>query len=231
VESLCLYKVPVNYYHVQLCTLRLDTCEIKFLILGGSTLGGKDMGVSQQAIADALGLSRTTVTKILNRDPKYSASEATRDLVFSTAEKMGYDFTTIRRPFKREYGRTEVNANCEIQIYLEGSDTAFDKGLATARNIGVGGALITDMKLPKNALPLSRFTIRLRVVDIPQLTELQGDCQVVRLSDSLEGRPELGVKFVNASVNDRKLLKDFVDHCTAQQAAARLAKMEPAAKQ
>jgi DNA-binding LacI/PurR family transcriptional regulator len=49
------------------------------------------MGVSQQAIADALGLSRTTVTKILNRDPKYSASEATRDLVFSTAEKMGYD--------------------------------------------------------------------------------------------------------------------------------------------
>ena len=44
------------------------------------------MGVSQQAIADALGLSRTTVTKILNRDPKYSASEGTRDLVFKTAE-------------------------------------------------------------------------------------------------------------------------------------------------
>src|ERR1700760_5002248 len=115
--------------------------------------GDLNMGVSQQAIADALGLSRTTVTKILNRDPKYSASEATRDLVFSTAEKMGYDFTTIRRPFKREYGRTEVNARCEIEIYLEGSEQPFDKGEATARNIGVGGALITELRLPKNALP------------------------------------------------------------------------------
>src|SRR3954464_10050448 len=98
------------------------------------------MAVSQQDIADALGLSRTTVTKILNRDPKYSASEATRDLVFNTAEKMGYDFTTIRRPFKREYGRTEINAKCTIEVFTEHDNQLFDKGEATARNIGVGGA-------------------------------------------------------------------------------------------
>src|SRR5512141_3362434 len=98
------------------------------------------MGVSQQAIADALGLSRTTVTKILNRDPKSSASESTRDLVFRTAEKMGYDFTTIRRPFKREYGRTEINAKCNIELVMEDGQL-FDKGSAVARNIGVGGAL------------------------------------------------------------------------------------------
>src|SRR5919205_786285 len=112
------------------------------------------MGVSQQSIAEKLGLSRTTVTKILNRDPKYSASESTRDLVFSTAEKMGYDFTTIRRPFKREYGRTEVNAKCHIEILSEDDNNQiFDKGDATARNIGVGGALLTNLKLPKNCLP------------------------------------------------------------------------------
>src|SRR5438876_11041380 len=101
------------------------------------------MAVSQQDIADALGLSRTTVTKILNRDPKYSASESTRDLVFSTAEKMGYDFTTIRRPFKREYGRTEINTKCHVEIMAE--DKLFDQGEATARNIGIGGALLTNL--------------------------------------------------------------------------------------
>lgn len=179
------------------------------------------MPVSQQSIADALGLSRTTVTKILNRDPKYSASEATRDLVFKTAEKMGYDFTTIRRPFKREYGRTELNAACHIEVVLE-SNEIFDQGEAVARNIGVGGALITGIKLPKDVLPLKPFTIRVRFVDLPALANLVGECQVVRLTDSSEaGEPELGVKFINATVSDRKILKDFVDHVAAQRQAAR----------
>src|ERR1035441_10314611 len=183
------------------------------------------MGVSQQAIADALGLSRTTVTKILNRDPKYSASETTRDLVFTTAEKMGYDFTTIRRPFKREYGRTEVNVKCDIEICTEG-DGVFDRGEATARNISVGGALLTEMRLPKNCLPLSKFTIRCRFALLPVLANLVGECQVVRLTDSQDKvTPELGVKFINANVNDRKILKDFIDNQVADHNAIRIAKM------
>ncbi|HYF49119.1 MAG TPA: PilZ domain-containing protein [Planctomycetota bacterium] len=187
------------------------------------------MGVSQQAIADALGLSRTTVTKILNRDPKYSASESTRDLVFSTAEKMGYDFTTIRRPFKREYGRTEVNTRAIIEILSEGDNAVWDKGEAIARNVGVGGALLTSLKLPKNSLPLSKFSIKCRFLDIPQLADLTGECQVVRITDSSEGHPELGVRFINASVSDRKAIKDFVDAQAAEQQAARAAAMSKAA--
>jgi len=184
------------------------------------------MGVSQQSIADALGLSRTTVTKILNRDPKYSASESTRDLVFNTAEKMGYDFTTIRRPFKREYGRTEINARCQIEILCDDEKSIFDKGEATARNIGVGGALLTSMKLPRNCLPLSKFSIRCHFTDMPQLANLVGECQVVRITDSLDhGCPELGVKFINTSVSDRKILKDFIDLRAAEQQAARAAAM------
>jgi hypothetical protein len=179
------------------------------------------MGISQQMIAEALGLSRTTVTKILNRDPKYSASEATRDLVFNTAEKMGYDFTTIRRPFKREYGRTEINAKCAIEVITDDGQL-FDKGEATARNIGVGGGLLTDLKLPRNVLPLSRFTIRCYFHDLPQLANLIGECQVVRVTDSVDqDKPELGVRFVNATVSDRKVLKDFIDAQAAQKAAAR----------
>jgi len=183
------------------------------------------MAVSQQDIADALGLSRTTITKILNRDPKYSASEDTRDLVFKTAEKMGYDFTTIRRPFKREYGRTEVNAKCDIEIVTQEDNQLFDKGQAIARNIGVGGVLLTHLSLPRNCLPLSRFSIRCHFVDMPTLADLTGECQVVRLADSAEvGCPELGVRFINATVSDRKALKDFVDARLAEKEAAKLAR-------
>jgi len=183
------------------------------------------MAVSQQDIADALGLSRTTVTKILNRDPKYSASEDTRDLVFKTAEKMGYDFTSIRRPFKREYGRTEVNARCDVEIVTQDDNQLFDKGQAVARNIGVGGVLLTDLRLPRNCLPLSRFCIRCHFVDMPTLADLTGECQVVRLADSTDaGRPELGVRFINATVSDRKALKDFVDARLAEKEAAKQAK-------
>ena len=183
------------------------------------------MAVSQQAIADKLGLSRTTVTKILNRDPKYSASETTRDLVFSSAEKMGYDFTTIRRPFKREYGRTEVNVKCLIEI-ISDDKQVFDKGEATARNIGVGGALLTSLKLPRNCLPLSKFTIKCHFSDLPLISSLVGECQVVRITDSLDqGCPELGVRFVNATISDRKIIKEFIDLRTAEQLAARAVAM------
>lgn len=179
------------------------------------------MGVSQQAIADYLGLSRTTITKILNRDPKYSASEGTRDRVFRVAEQLGYDFTTIRRPFKREYGRTEINASCRMEVVLENGEV-FDRGEAVARNISIGGALLVNIRLPKNVLPLSNFTIRLRFVALPALANVTGECQVVRITDSAEaGKPEVGVKFINTSVEDRKLLKDFIDHQVAAREAAR----------
>lgn len=182
------------------------------------------MAVSQQEIADAVGLSRTTVTKILNRDPKYSASDETRDLVFNTAEKMGYDFTSIRRPFKREYGRTNINAKCQIEIVTLEDNQVFDQGEALAHNIGVGGALLTHLHLPRNCLPLSRFVIRCHFRDTPILSELTGECQVVRIADSEEaGSPELGVKFINTTVDDRKVLKDYVDACIAEKQAKKLA--------
>jgi transcriptional regulator with XRE-family HTH domain len=194
----------------------------------GVRQGAARMGVSQQTIASTLGLSRTTVTKILNRDPKYSSSLQTRDMVFRLAEEMGYDFTTIRRPFKREYGRTEINAPCRIELILQGGEI-FDVGEAVARNIGVGGVLLTSIRLPKNVLPLANFILRVRFLDLPDLAGLSGECQVVRIADSSEaGKPELGVKFINTTLTDRKTLKDFIDRQVAARQAARQAARDAA---
>ncbi len=176
------------------------------------------MKVNQQAIADLLDLDRTTVTKILNRDPKYSASDATKERVFRAAELLGYDFTTIRRPFKREYGRSDINSPCEVTLTLE-DGTVFDSGRAVVRNLSVGGALISNIRTARQVLPLQNFTMLLEFPDesdeAPSFDSLQGlvgECEIVRLAGSTEdGEPELGVRFINATHRDRRRIQEFVD--------------------
>lgn len=41
-------------------------------------------------IADILGLSNATVSRVLNHDPDFSVSEETRKAIFKTAEEIGY---------------------------------------------------------------------------------------------------------------------------------------------
>jgi transcriptional regulator with XRE-family HTH domain len=169
------------------------------------------MAVSQKDIAEYLGIDRSTVTKVLNRDPRYSASEKTRELIFRTAERLGYDFTAIRRPFKREYGRVNIAAKAKLELLNE-DGSLFDEGEATITNLSIGGALLTDMHTGMMMLPLKPFSIRLGLVDVPELADLQGECELVRISE--RGQPgnfQLGVKFVNAKLRDRRRIREFVE--------------------
>ena len=50
-----------------------------------------DRKVGQQDIADALGLSRSLVTKVLSHDPMFRVAPETRELVLNKAHEMGYD--------------------------------------------------------------------------------------------------------------------------------------------
>jgi transcriptional regulator with XRE-family HTH domain len=169
------------------------------------------MAVSQKDIAEYLGIDRSTVTKVLNRDPRYSASEKTRELIFRTAERLGYDFTAIRRPFKREYGRVNVAAKAKIELLNE-DGSLFDEGDAIITNLSIGGALLTNMRTGMMMLPLKPFSIQVSIVDVPELAELQGECELVRISDRGEsGDFQLGVRFVNAKLRDRRRIREFVE--------------------
>jgi transcriptional regulator with XRE-family HTH domain len=175
------------------------------------------MAVSQKDIAEYLGMDRSTVTKVLNRDPRYSASEKTRDLIFRTAERLGYDFTAIRRPYKREYGRIEIGARGTVAL-LTGHDTLFDQGEATVRNLSIGGALLTGIRTSKMVLPLEPFRIRLRLVDVPELADLDGECELVRISErDSHGEPQLGVRFVDVKLRDRRRIREFVEEKLRQE--------------
>ena len=169
------------------------------------------MAVSQKDIAEYLGIDRSTVTKVLNRDPRYSASEKTRELIFRTAERLGYDFTAIRRPFKREYGRVPVDTRTRIELRSE-DGSLFDEGEALIHNLSIGGALLADIRTGMMMLPLKPFSIRLTLTEVPELADLRGECELVRISDrGGQGAFQLGVKFVNAKLRDRRRIREFVD--------------------
>ncbi len=177
------------------------------------------MRVNQKAIANLLGLDRTTVTKILNRDPKYSASEATKERVFRAAEMLGYDFDTIRRPFKREFGRASIETPVKVTVTLE-DGTIFQEGVAVVRDLSAGGALLADVRLGRQVLPLTNFTILVRFKDVPELAGLVGECEMVRMAGSSEtGEPEIGVRFINATHRDRRLIQEFVESRTDDSAS------------
>lgn len=168
------------------------------------------MRVSQQDIADKLSLSRTTVTKILNRDPNYSAAEKTRNLVFKTAEELGYDFSTIRRPFKRQHGRKGAGVEANLVILLK-SGEVFDEGEGLVKDISAGGARLAQVSMHRGVLPLKPFTLTLRVKGISDLKDIICECQVVRLGElDQDEKPELGVKFVNITNRDRVRIQQYV---------------------
>lgn len=52
--------------------------------------------IDQQAIADKIGVSRSTVTRVLRRDPSHRISPETRRLILDTASKMGYSPRRLR---------------------------------------------------------------------------------------------------------------------------------------
>ncbi|MFH1706561.1 MAG: LacI family DNA-binding transcriptional regulator [Planctomycetota bacterium] len=169
------------------------------------------MRVTQQDVAEKVGLSRTTVTKILNRDPRYITSEDTRQRVYKAAEELGYNFTQVRRPFRREYGRADMTASAIITIVFKDGEV-FDKGTATVRNVSAGGALLTDISLPKSVLPLRRFSIIMRIRDVDDLADLVGECEIVRFFD-IDGHETavVGVRFLSISKHDRKRIEEFVN--------------------
>lgn len=167
--------------------------------------------ITQEDVARCLGIDRTTVTKILNRDSGYSASPETRERVYEVARALGYDFGAIRRPYRREYGRAVVSAHAELAVLLE-DGSAYDTGTCTVLNLSAGGALLGELKTHKMALPLANFTIRLGLRMLAGISPITGQCEVVRLARASDtGQPELGVRFVDLPERERKGIEQWVE--------------------
>jgi DNA-binding LacI/PurR family transcriptional regulator len=60
------------------------------------------MAVTSNDIADRLGISQPTISRILNGDPSYKVAPATRELIIATAAEMGYQPNALARSLRRK---------------------------------------------------------------------------------------------------------------------------------
>lgn len=159
--------------------------------------------VTQVEIARRVGLDVSSVNKILNRRQGPVFRKETIRLVFKTARAMGYDFGKLKFTHRRKYPRAEVSIGAEFLVY--GKDGAlYDQGVATVRDLSLGGARVSDVALPQGTFPTEPFTIVMRLMQKP-LEDVEVTGRVVRLHQN--GVLAFGIEFLKVDAGLQKRIR------------------------
>ena len=147
--------------------------------------------VTQGEIARRLGLDVSSVNKILNKRAGPVFRKDTIKKVFKTARELGYDFGKLKYTHRRQYERREVAIGAEVLIVSK-DGAVYDQGVATIRDISLGGARVADLATPLGSLPTEPFTLTLRPMQKP-LDDMELSGHIVRLH--MNGATTFGIEF------------------------------------
>jgi c-di-GMP-binding flagellar brake protein YcgR len=159
--------------------------------------------VTQGEIARRLGLDVSSVNKILNKRPGPVFRKDTIKKVFKTARELGYDFGKLKYTHRRQFERREVAIGAEVTIIAKGG-TVYDTGVATIRDISLGGARVADLTTPLGTLPTEPFTLTIKPMQKP-LDEMELSGRIVRLH--MNGAITYGVEFSKMDAASARKLK------------------------
>lgn len=162
--------------------------------------------VTQVEIARRVGLDVSSVNKILNRRQGPVFRKDTIKKVFRLAREMGYDFSRLKFTHRRKHPRIECSIGAEFLVYSR-DGSVYDQGVATIRDLSLGGARVTDVALPQGTLPTEPFTVGLKPMQKP-LEELELTGRVVRLFTN--GAVQYGIEFVRVDATAQKKLRKVV---------------------
>jgi transcriptional regulator with XRE-family HTH domain len=198
--------------------------------------------VTQKEIAEIVGIHPATVSKILNRESDYTSVDI-KQKVFALAMELGYDFTQLKSVQTRKNTRKPVNLPVQVIIVMINKspttdaepqrspdyfgEVVWDTGQARVCDISQSGALLADLQLNKNALPLQPFRLKLVLEPPPDgragafggagivmpnppqagLAENTLSCQVVRLET--HDQIKVGLKFETVPEETRNRLAEL----------------------
>jgi transcriptional regulator with XRE-family HTH domain len=159
--------------------------------------------VTQVEIARRVGLDVSSVNKILNQRKGPVFRKETVRKVFKVARELGYDFGRLKFQHRRRHPRRTVSLGVEVCIYRK-DGAVYDQGMATLRDISLGGARLCDLTLPSNTLPVEPFSVGLRPMLKPgDNVEIPG--RIVRLH--VNGSIAYGVEFAGVDAALEKKLR------------------------
>jgi transcriptional regulator with XRE-family HTH domain len=162
--------------------------------------------VTQVEIAEKLGLDVSSVNKILHGVPGLKWKEETVRAVFDAARELGYDLDKIKFRHNREYPRIPTALPAQIEVELP-DKVIVDRGTAKIKNLSLGGARLTEIKLEKDSIPIEPFFLLVHPKGVAFKSEPLR-AQVVRLT--MNGRVEFGVKFQNIDAGMAKTLRKMM---------------------
>lgn len=158
------------------------------------------MRVTQQLIADKLGLTQSTVARILNKNPRDTYSPDTVKRVLETARDLGY---TINH--KRTFMRKDLNILCEWEIRLK-DKTLYSRGKALVKDISRDGLALANVESEGPFIPTKPFTMEVAIPEVG-IEDLQLRCEPVRISLT-EDTLEVGVRFIGLQKKRLRALRD-----------------------
>jgi transcriptional regulator with XRE-family HTH domain len=122
--------------------------------------------ITQVEIARRVGLDVSSVNKILNKRQGPVFRKETIRKVFKIARDLGYDFGRLKYAHRRRFPRKELSLGVELYVYHK-DGSLYDQGVATVRDISLGGARISDVALPTGSLPVTPFSVGIRPMQKP----------------------------------------------------------------
>lgn len=119
------------------------------------------------------------------------------------AKELGYVLKRLPRP-RRRHLRVIMDVGAEILLRQAPTRKVLDRGTARLWNISPGGALITDIMLSRQSLPLQPFVLELRIPE-GRLAGLTMTCRVVRFET--DKRVFLGLSTEQIARHDSRRLE------------------------
>ncbi|NOZ21843.1 MAG: LacI family DNA-binding transcriptional regulator [Planctomycetes bacterium] len=166
------------------------------------------MSITHEEIASRLNLARSTVTRILNNDPNYRASQKTRKKVLALARELSYDFGNLRRIHRRRFERIPVDFPVYVKILLP-DDMVFDEGHAKMLDLSPVSALIGEFRLHKQVMPVTEFLLGIEVLE-GELAAVRLRARIARIS--LTEGVQMGVEFVEIEREVLDRIKKFLNY-------------------
>ena len=165
------------------------------------------MRVTQAQIARRVGLSVSSVSKILRQSPDGKFSQTVVDRVFAVAQELGYEPGRLKHPHRRRHPRKLQPVLVELAVY-RADGVLYDRGIAWLQDVSLSGARLSAVMLPQGAIPLEPHTIGLRILRGPhQDLEVLG--RLVRF-EHLAGGLEVGIEFLESEVAKMKKIRRII---------------------
>jgi hypothetical protein len=160
---------------------------------------------TQWDIAKKLGVDRSLISKVLNRDPNLFIGDRLRERIFEVAGKLGYDLERLhgKRRGPASTRSLEIPTRFEIRLL---DNSVFAKGTANIVQLTATSVELADIQIKPAVLPLKPGFARLEFKLGGKPISLHADFDLIALVRFIRIR----VKYADMDEENIKIIESYI---------------------